>query len=158
MFSGSVALTPAMLGALANGDLYFNLHTVPNPNGEIRGQLAPMVLPVTMNGAKENPANGSPATAYGYVGLVGKQVSIGLHYRDLTGNINNAHYHGPADTTVNAGVLISLPFTAGNPWGFIVNSQTLSDANVAHFADGLIYVNIHSTTIGTGEIRGQVLP
>ena len=159
VFSGSVALTPAMLGALANGDLYFNLHTAVNPNGEIRGQLAPMVLPVTMNGANERPTtNASPATAYGYVGLVGKQVSIGLHYRDLTGNNSAAHYHGPADTANSAGVLIGLPITTGNPWGFIFNSQTLSDANVAHFADGLIYVNIHSATFGGGEIRGQVLP
>ncbi len=158
VFSGSVTLTPAMISALLNGDLYMNLHTAVNPAGEIRGQLAPMVFPVTMNGAKEIPTNASPATAYGYVGLVGKQVSIGLHYRDLTGNINNAHYHGPADTTVNAGVLIGLPFTAGNPWGFILHSQTLSDAHVAHFADGLVYVNIHSTTNTGGEIRGQVLP
>ena len=158
VFSGSVALTPAMLGALANGDLYFNLHTAVNLAGEIRGQLAPMVLPVTMNGLKEVPANGSPATAYGYVGLVGRQVSIGLHYRDLTGNNTAAHYHGPADTTVNAGVLIGLPITAGNPWGFILNSQTLSDAHVAHFADGLVYVNIHSSAFSGGEIRGQVLP
>ena len=159
VFSGSVALTPAMIAALLNGDLYLNLHTVPNPNGEIRGQLAPMVFPVAMNGGNERPTPVvTGATGYGYVGLVGKQVSIGLHYRDLTGNINNAHYHGPADTSGAAGVLINLPFTGGNPWGFIVNSQTLTDANVSSFADGLVYVNIHSTAFGGGEIRGQVLP
>jgi Domain of unknown function (DUF4394)/CHRD domain len=158
VFSGSVALTPAMLAALANGDLYMNLHTAVNPGGEIRGQLAPMVFPVLMNGAKEVGPVATPATAYGYVGLVGRQVSIGLHYRDLTGNNTAAHYHGPADPTVNAGVLFALPITTGNPWGFIFNSQTLSDANVAHFADGLVYVNIHSTTLPGGEIRGQVLP
>lgn len=160
VFSGSVALTPAMVNALLNGDLYMNLHTAVNPAGEIRGQLAPMVFPVSMNGANERPLPGiaTPATGYGYVGLVGRQVSIGLHYRDLIGNISNAHYHGPADVNNSAGVLVGLPFTAGNPWGFILNSQTLSDANVAHFADGLVYVNIHSSAHGGGEIRGQVLP
>ena len=106
----------------------------------------------------ERLLNSSPATAYGYVGLVGKQVSIGLHYRDLVGNISNAHYHGPADTTASAGVLIGLPFTAGNNFGFIFNSQTLSDANVSIFADGLVYVNIHTTAFSGGEIRGQVVP
>ena len=159
VFSGSVALAPAMVNALLNGDLYLNLHTAVNPGGEIRGQLAPMVLPVTMNGANERPTPAvTPATGYGYVGLVGRQVSIGLHYRDLIGNISNAHYHGPADTSGSAGVLISLPFTAGNPWGFLLNSQTVTDANIAPFVDGLIYVNIHSTAFGGGEIRGQVLP
>ncbi len=158
VFSGSVALTPAMVNALLNGDLYMNLHTAVNPAGEIRGQLAPMVFPVAMNGAKEVGPVATPATGYGYVGLVGKQVSIGLHYRDLIGNISNAHYHGPSDTSGSAGVLVGLPFTAGNPWGFILNSQTLTDANVAHFADGLVYVNIHSSSFGGGEIRGQVLP
>jgi hypothetical protein len=34
----------------------------------------------------------------------------------------------------------------------------LSDANVAHFADYLVYVNIHSGFAGGGEIRGQVVP
>ena len=158
VFSGSVALTPAQIGALLNGDLYVNLHTAVNPGGEIRGQLAPMIFPVLMNGAKEVGPVVTPATGYGYVGLVGRQVSIGLHYRDLQGNISNAHYHGPADTASSAGVLVGLPFTAGNPWGFIFNSQTLSDANVSFFADGLVYVNIHSAFAGGGEIRGQVVP
>ena len=158
VFSGSVTLTPAQIGALLNGDLYVNLHTAVNPGGEIRGQLAPMIFPVLMNGAKEVGPVVTPATGYGYVGLVGRQVSIGLHYRDLQGNISDAHYHGPADTASSGGVLIGLPFTAGNPWGFIFNSQTLSDAHVSFFADGLVYVNIHSTFAGGGEIRGQVVP
>jgi hypothetical protein len=159
VFNGSVALTPAEIGALINGDLYMNLHTAVNPSGEIRGQLAPMVFDVSMNGANERPTPiVTAATGKGYVGLVGKQVSIGLHYRDLAGNISNAHYHGPADTSISAPVLVGLPFTAGNPWGFIFDAQTLSDANRAHFSDYLIYVNIHTTANGGGEIRGQVVP
>jgi hypothetical protein len=159
VFKGTVRLPPAMLGALLNGDLYMNLHTAVNPSGEIRGQLAPMVLDVQMNGAQESPPVVTPATAKGYVGLVGKQVSIGLHYRDLLGTINNAHYHGPSPIGgPGVGVLVGLPFTSGNTWGFIFDAQTLSDANRAHFVDYLVYVNIHSSVAGGGEIRGQVVP
>ncbi len=159
VFSGSVALTPAQIGALISGDLYMNLHTAVNPSGEIRGQLAPMVLNVAMDGVQEDPDVPTPATGKGYVGLVGKQVSIGLHYRDLLGNISNAHYHGPSPIGgPGVGVLVGLPFTAGNRSGFIFDAQTLTDANVAHFADYLVYVNIHSGAFGGGEIRGQVVP
>ena len=159
VFRGCVALPPAEIAALLNGDLYVNLHTAVNPSGEIRGQLAPMVMTTSLNGPNERPTpNASPATAFGFVGLVGKEVSIGLHYRDLTGNINNSHYHGPADANISAPVLVGLPFKSGNPWGFIFDAQMLSDANAAIFSDNLIYVNIHSSTFPGGEIRGMVVP
>jgi hypothetical protein len=159
VFSGSVTLTPAQIAALINGDLYMNLHTAVNPSGEIRGQLAPMVFKVSMSGANEVPPIVTPATGFGYVGLVGKQVSIGLHYRDLAGNISASHYHGPADTTMGgAPVLVGIAFTGGNTWGFLFDAVTLSDANRAHFSDYLIYVNIHTAVNGGGEIRGQIAP
>ncbi len=162
VFSGSVALAPAMVNALLNGDLYLNLHTAVNPGGEIRGQLAPMVLPVTMNGANERPTPVvTPATAYGYVGVVGRQVSLGLHYRDLSGAATAAHYHAPADANGTAGVIINLgAYAVGgfSSWGFLLGSQGVTDAQVANFVDGLVYVNIHTAANGGGEIRGQVLP
>ena len=36
---GSAQLTPELAEALAAGQLYFNIHTEQNPNGEIRGQI-----------------------------------------------------------------------------------------------------------------------
>ena len=158
VFSGPVRLTPAMIGALGNGDLYMNLHTAVNPSGEIRGQLAPMVLNVALDGLQEDPDVPTPATGKGFVGLVGRQAVLGLHYRDLLGNAGPAHYHGPSPLGgPSAGVLTGLT-VAANRWGFIFDAQTLSDANVAHFADYLVYVNIHSGFAGGGEIRGQVVP
>ncbi|HZL30859.1 MAG TPA: CHRD domain-containing protein [Pseudolabrys sp.] len=39
-FEGSATLTDAQAKALADGDLYVNVHTAANKGGEIRGQLA----------------------------------------------------------------------------------------------------------------------
>ena len=39
-FEGSAALTDAQAKALLAGEVYFNIHTAANPNGELRGQLA----------------------------------------------------------------------------------------------------------------------
>src|SRR5262249_34674416 len=36
---GQVTITPDDLDALANGNIYINVHTIDHPDGEIRGQL-----------------------------------------------------------------------------------------------------------------------
>jgi hypothetical protein len=38
---GTVTLTAATLKAVTHGGTYVNVHTAKNPNGEIRGQVAP---------------------------------------------------------------------------------------------------------------------
>jgi hypothetical protein len=38
--TGTATLTPALITAFKAHDLYVNVHTAKNPNGEIRGQLA----------------------------------------------------------------------------------------------------------------------
>ena len=157
VFGGSVTLTPAQIAALISGDLYMNLHTAVNPSGEIRGQLAPMVFKVSMSGANEVPPVTTTATGFGYVGLVGKQISLGLHYRDLTSAAGPAHYHGPADVGANGSPFVTLTISP-NTWGFLFDSRTLLDAQVAFFSDYLVYVNIHTSLNGGGEIRGQVVP
>lgn len=43
----SVALSPAVLSALAAGRAYVNIHTARNPAGEVRGQIAAVPLRIT---------------------------------------------------------------------------------------------------------------
>jgi CHRD domain len=38
---GTATLKPAILKAIMSGGAYVNVHTAKNPNGEIRGQIAP---------------------------------------------------------------------------------------------------------------------
>ena len=99
-------------------------------------------------------------------------------FSGLTSNINNGHIHGPFPNAAatSAGALLNfntLPggtfigfgtATSGSVSGTVtlvaataitgtVNGDSLKKLLLA----GLTYVNIHTTTNGAGEIRGQLL-
>ena len=91
-------------------------------------------------------------------------------FSGLSGNVNNAHIHGPAPIGSPAGVLynlggpiIPLGSTAGTISGSVnlianPNGTTFTVAQqLAQLNSGQWYVNIHSTTFPGGEIRGQIL-
>ncbi len=162
IFSGSVALSPEQKAALLAGDFYVNLHTTANPGGEIRGQVTPVVMQVNLTGAAQRPTPVvSPATGFGYLGVLGKQLSVGLRYSGLSTAAIAAHLHGPGTTEQAVGVLIDfMPFATGalGTSGFFQGSVGMTDDQVAAVADGLTYVNVHSGMFGNGEIRGQVAP
>jgi hypothetical protein len=81
-------------------------------------------------------------------------------FTDLTGPAIAAHIHGPAPTNTPAGVLIDLaPYhvvlTNG---GSIIGSIVLTTNQAAELRAGLYYVNIHTATNTSGEIRAQLIP
>lgn len=47
-FDGAVAINPAHVALLLNDQLYINVHTAVNPNGEIRGHLVAIPEPSTL--------------------------------------------------------------------------------------------------------------
>ena len=161
-FTGSITLTPEQKAAFLAGDFYVNLHTTMNPDGEIRAQIVPVVLQSILTGAAERPTSVTTnAKGAGYLAALGKQLSVGIRYSDLTGPATLAHIHGPGSPDEAVGVLIDLmPLSSGNPGasGFFLGSLSLSDASTAALADGLTYVNIHTAMFGGGEIRGQIVP
>jgi hypothetical protein len=96
-----------------------------------------------------------------------------ITFSGLTSNVTLGHIHGPAAVGVNAGTTINfatLPggtFTTGATTGTAHGVVTLTAATAITstvngdslkkllFA-GLTYANIHTTTNGGGEIRGQI--
>ena len=160
-FSGTIALSAAQKSALLSGLAYVNLHTVNNGGGEVRGQLVPVVLQSTLNGASERPNPVvTDGTGYARLALLGKQLSFGLNYRALGSAAQMAHIHGPAGPEGFAGVLVDLaPFSAPfGTSGIILGSTELSDSQLAAVVDGLTYFNIHTVNNGGGEVRGQIVP
>jgi glucose/arabinose dehydrogenase len=160
-FSGSVPLTPAQRNMILNGQTYVNIHTAANPGGEIRGQLASVVLSAGASGAAERPAAVvSTGASLGMFTLVGNRLTLNVVYGGLSGPAVGAHIHAPATATQTAGVVVDFdPFNGGSygASGSLTGSTVLTPGVLANLIDGLGYVNFHTAAYGSGEIRGQIL-
>ena len=143
---------------------YLNIHTAQFPGGEIRGQLTVnddvSKFVADLRGSNEVPANAST--------VVGSALVTIDAANNLTFDVSSpgivsptaAHIHNaPAGT--NAGVFIGFaptpsPFdAAGRIKGTVaITAQQAADikANPSNF-----YVNVHTTAIPGGEIRGQLV-
>ncbi|HZT27591.1 MAG TPA: CHRD domain-containing protein [Pseudolabrys sp.] len=84
-----------------------------------------------------------------------KKLSWKGNYSGLSGPATAAHFHGPAPSGKNAGVMIPIfqGATAKSPFE---GSATLTDAQAKALMDGDMYVNIHTAANKAGEIRGQL--
>src|SRR5207245_9286241 len=60
--SGSASLTPEQMSYVLARQTYANIHTMANPDGEIRGQIWPNQFGANMNGASEVPSIATPGT------------------------------------------------------------------------------------------------
>ncbi|HKQ39172.1 MAG TPA: CHRD domain-containing protein [Verrucomicrobiae bacterium] len=157
--SGAIPLTPAQKAMILDGKTYVNLHTADKPGGEVRGQIAPVLLQANVTGLNERPSHATPAIAQSTMFLVGTQLTFNITYEDLTAPATIAHIHGPANTANSAGILVDLmPYhngAAGQSGSF--NGTILLAPNVhTSLVDRLTYVNIHSSTYPGGEVRGQI--
>lgn len=160
--SGTIKLSPSQRAAILSGKTYVNIHTGANGSGEIRGQIAPVLMQATLNGANErlNPVN-TPGTGSAHISLVGAQLTMVATYRNLTGPATMAHIHGPAPVFGTAGIMVDLaPYNGGafGSAGSFAGVVNLTPQQLAYVIDGLTYVNIHTGANGSGEIRGQILP
>ena len=113
----------------------------------------------TINAAQEVPTNSSTATGSAILVLNAAQTSLTISgsYSGLGSTRTAQHIHGPAAPGVNAGVLFPLTAT-GTTFGTISGTWALTATNVTQLLANLLYINIHTTTFGGGEIRGQILP
>ena len=155
--SGSAPLSPDQLALIVSGQTYVNIHTANHPGGEIRGQVVPLRIPITLNGAAEVPTVATSASATGTLTLIGSQLFYDISYAGLHGSATAAHIHGPADASTPANVLVPLKNPTGTS-GTISGTVSLDPTNLTYLLSGLTYVNIHSTTNPAGEIRGQIYP
>lgn len=80
------------------------------------------------------------------------QLSWNISWSGLSGTPSLMHFHGPALPNQNAGIQVNTG-VAGPP----VNGATiLTNPQLTDLLAGLWYLNLHTTTFGGGEIRGQV--
>lgn len=158
------------LDTLIKRKFYINIHSLDNGGGEIRGQVLPPAqayFTTSLSGRNETTPNNSGGigglkleliqdtllTVSGaFIGLDGdfdESVAGGAHLH--AGNVGS---NGGIELILNselAGDLKSGGFEADSNLFDITNDQQDLLTN-----DGL-YANIHTTTFGAGELRGQIL-
>lgn len=83
------------------------------------------------------------------------QVVITGSYAQLSGSATAAHLHGRASPGQNGPILLTLTHSGGTSGG-ISGSGTLSAGAILDVINGLTYVDIHSASHASGELRTQV--
>ena len=99
---------------------------------------------------------GTPSNAEGTGSFVLRDdgmLEFEISYSGLGSAEIAAHFHGPAQPGVNAGVTFPLP--PGNPK--VGEVGPLNQQQQADLLANLWYVNIHTNGFPGGEIRGQVV-
>ena len=131
-----------------------NLFVVSLSNGavyEIKSKPS-LLFTATLTGAQETPPNNSTATGSATLILSPdeKTARVSLTFAGLSSSQTDAHIHGPAGPGVSAPAIFPLPL--GQVSDFQIN---LTSSQVQDLKNGLFYINVHSSTFPTGEIRGQ---
>ena len=153
----------------------------------VPSEAALIQLGGNLSGTAEFPVNLSKGTGVTTVvyDSTAHTLQIGVTFLGLTGNTTASHIHccvSPAAATPTAGVATTTPSFAGFPLGvtagtfsntldltqassynpaFITAKGSISAAEAAladGFANGTTYLNIHTSTTPSGEIRAFLQP
>ncbi len=140
-------------------------------------------LHARLSGYNETPQTISTAATGSFKAkIVGDSIEYELSYEDLQGTVTQAHIHfGQAgltggiaawlcETATNRGP-VGTPLcpgpNSGTVSGVITPAQIIGpagqgisvgefDALIAAIKEGAAYANVHSSFVGSGEIRGQI--
>lgn len=158
-------LNQALVNAMLSGNLYVNVHTSANPNGEVRGQvyrLAREGFVADIDAAQEDPASVSMALGAALASYDRNRTN--LHYMavvdGLTGPVTGAHFH-KGIRGVAGPIIFDLTSNVSNEaaFGFWTSDDTPSfnDAQSVTFRQNdSVYINFHTATYPNGEVRGQM--
>lgn len=144
---------------LLNGNIYLNVHTGNNPDGEIRVNLTPnagLVFDTWLTGNQEVPSvvTDGIGLAVCTVSPDLATVSTWVQVDDLSGIITASHLHNAA-LGASGGVILDL--SAGISHGTITQLDLpISSSTLITMLSGNAYVNVHTTAFAGGEIRGQL--
>ncbi len=160
----------ASLTTLTDRSIYVNIHSENIRSGEIRGQLlheAKAYFAAPLSGTSEPVAVNSDASGAIMLEWKGDQAIASGSFNGLSSALNTdiaggAHIHvGYAGQ--NGGIVFGLESVLSTD-SLSADFQAID--NVFDLREGLVdtlrrrqlYVNIHSLNVGSGELRGQILP
>ena len=117
----------------------------------------------TINGTQASTTSTGSGTGTFKLNALKTQFTYSVSVTGLA-DLTAAHFHNAAAGS-NGGVVRTLSFTttdsvtwtAAGTWTATETDQPLTSALVTELEAGNIYVNVHTTAVPAGEIRGQVL-
>lgn len=151
---------------------FFNRGVSPDVDGHSASQLESVMLPavvleltdqvefqVGLEALQQVPPSQSPATGLATLVLntLTGQLEIQGDFMELQGEVLDVHLHGPATLGNHADEILSLIFS-GNNEGVLSAATILPIQQIDDVINGRTYMDIHSSAIPSGEIRGQIAP
>ncbi len=151
-------LTPEQGDMLEAGAMYIRVDTALNPGGALRGQLSGdnvEIVVAQLSGDQEVPVvetagTGTVATT---VNTASGEIRVHVNTQGID-DATAAHVHR-AFAGSNGGVIIGLAQENDTQWS---TEATLDDDGLAAYRAGELYLNLHSSTNASGEIRSQIAP
>lgn len=155
-------LTPALTQSLLTGSIYANVHTAPNPGGEIRGQVTMadgFFADAELLGGAEVPPVATEGMGTAGFRLSENALVFDVSYAGLRGAFTASHFHR-GTVGVNGPVVFDIGSTfvggtARSAWTSL-SAPALTATDVCDYLLDALYVNVHSTTNPGGEIRGNL--
>jgi hypothetical protein len=148
-------MSPADVADLLAGNLYVNIHTSGRPEGAIRGQIVPRSrdgFDFPMSGDQQVPPIESLASGRCFADLSDAADELTVECTHDVADATAAHVHqGPAGT--NGPIRFHSP-DAASPFTLV---SPMAPRDVADLMAGFLYVNVHSTALPDGAIRGQIV-
>lgn len=147
------------------GMVYLNIHTMANPNGEVRGQIKydqnlrfDARIDTTQITGNLNTVSSAIGAAKFSLNLTYDTLRYYIVASNLTGAIAAAHIHN-AEPNMDGGVVFEFPTSAINGnviSGAWTKSNGLTEALISQLLYGNLYVAIHTAANPAGELRGQI--
>jgi hypothetical protein len=153
----NVVLSTEQLSAFAQGRLYAIATSAANPNGEVRGQLAPAAVRVTFSELSASPE----AAALGLRASGVAATTVDTRAGTLTVHVNTAGVEDATAARVLSGAGAPLAELARNPVDmghFSTELAHISAAEVESFEAGKLSVKVAGAATPAGAIRGSINP
>ncbi|MEJ6979049.1 CHRD domain-containing protein [Pedobacter sp. P351] len=118
---------------------------------------------VQLSGSQEVPSNNSTGTGTAQITFdpVSKIITYNMSWQlgSTTATTTNMHFHGAENGSdlISSGVVIGITgFTTASSGTISGSTRALTDVEVNQLLAGKWYLNIHSSTIQAGELRGNI--
>ena len=157
-------LSDELIAELFAGNLYLNVHTEAFSGGEVRGQILPssgVGLTATLTPEQSVDEVESDGSGTASLQLTDAGLLFFLTVDGLSGDMSNAHFHeAPAGENGDVVRGIFDDFEGNTAFGLWTPSdaEPLTDELIQTLLLGGLYLNVHTPSFGSGEIRGQVYP